>query len=100
MEEGGTRSGNSFNAVKESIADKLERAAGSLSRPAEEGSGALGPYSQQASEWLHQSAEYVRNFDIKRADMQIRNQVRTYPGRTLLISLAAGMLVGYWIRRR
>lgn len=98
MEQSGTRSGNSFNHVKESIAEKLERAAGSLSG-SEEGS-ALGPYSQQASEWLHQSADYVRKFDLKQADMQLRRQIQTYPGRTVLISLAAGVLVGLWIRRR
>ncbi len=97
--ESGIKSGNSFSAVKESIAEKLERAAGSLGRQSEEGSP-LGPYSQQASEWLHQSAAYVRNFDIKRADMQLRNQIRAYPGRSMLVGFAAGILIGYWIRRR
>lgn len=96
--ESGTRTGNSFNALKQSIAGKIERVAGSLER-SEEGSP-LGPYSQQASEWLHQSADYVRNFDVERADMHLRNQIRTYPGRSMLIGLAAGMLIGFWIRRR
>lgn len=97
--ESGTRSGNTFNSVKESIAEKLERAAYSLGRQTEEG-GTLGPYSQQASEWLHQSAAYVRDFDIKRADMQLRSQISSHPGRSMLIGLAAGVLVGFWIRRR
>jgi hypothetical protein len=96
--ESGTQSGNSFNALKESIAGKLDRAAGCLGQ-SEEGSP-RGPYNQQASEWLRQSADYVRNFDVKRADMHLRNQIRAYPGRSMLISLAAGMLIGFWIRRR
>ena len=97
--ENGTMSGNSLSVLKESIAEKLEAAAGSLGRQAEEGT-VLGPYGQQASEWLHQSAAYVRDFDIKRADTQLRDQIRAYPGRSMLISLAAGILIGYWIRRR
>lgn len=97
--ESGIKSGNSFNNIKESIAERLERAAGSLGRQTEEGS-ALGPYSRHASEWLNQSAAYVRDFDIKRVDTQLRNQIRAYPGRSMLIGLAAGILVGLWIRRR
>ena len=97
--ENGTRSGNSFNAVKESIAERLDRAAGSLGRQTEEGN-VLGPYGRQASEWLHQSAAYVRDFDIQRADMQMRNQIRAHPGRTILIGLAAVVMVGFLIRRR
>ena len=99
MEGNGSMSGNSFNIFKETIAEKLHRAAGSLEGQAGEGS-VLGPYSHQASQWLHHSADYVKNFDVHRADMQIRNQIRTYPGRSMLISLAAGILVGVWIRRR
>ena len=96
--ESGTLQGSSFNVLKESIAEKLEQAAGSLGQSA--GGSALGPYSQQASEWLHQSAAYVRDFDIKRADTHLRNQIRTYPGRSMLIGLAAGILIGCWLRRR
>ena len=99
MQQSGATSGNSFNSVKQSIAERLERAACSLKGQPEQGS-ALGPYSRQASEWLHQSAEYVKDFDLQRADMQLRNQIRTYPGRSVLIGLGAGMLVGMWIRRR
>ena len=98
MEPSGTRSGNSFNSIKESIADRLERAAGSLTQV--EGGGTLGPYSQQASEWLHKSAEYVREFDVHKADTQLRNQIRIHPGRSMLIGLGAGVLIGFLLRRR
>jgi len=96
---GPTTTGNSFNSVKQSIAEKLERAASSLGRQSEEGS-VLRPYGRQASEWLHQSAEYVRDFDIQRADAELRNQIRTHPGRTILAGFGVGVLVGLLIRRR
>lgn len=99
MEQSGMKSGHSLNNLKENLADKLDRAAGSLGRQTEEGS-VLGPYGRQASEWLHQSAAYVRNFDIERADTQLRNQIRTYPGRSMLIGMAAGVLLGLLLRRR
>ncbi|MBP1624697.1 MAG: uncharacterized protein H6Q07_2717, partial [Acidobacteria bacterium] len=72
---------------------------GLLGGRTEQGS-ALGPYGQQASEWLHQSAGYIRNFDIERADRNLRNQIRSHPGRSMLIGLAAGLLVGMMVRRR
>ncbi len=96
---GATESGNSFNNVKRSIAEKLEQAAVSLGKQSE-GSHALGPYSQQASQWLHQSADYVRDFDIKKADMELRHQIRTHPGKSLLIGVGVGVLVGLLLRRR
>lgn len=99
MERNGPMSGNSFSTFKENIAERLHRAAGSLARQTGEES-VFWPCSRQASEWLHHSAEYVKNFDVQRADEQIRNQIRTYPGRSMLVCLAAGILVGLWIRRR
>jgi hypothetical protein len=92
-------SGNTFDNVKRAVAEKLEQAACSLGGQTEEGT-VLGPYSRQASEWLHHSAEYVRDFDIKRADMELRNQIRSHPGRSMLVGLGAGILVGFFIRRR
>ena len=99
MENSGAESGRSFATFKENIAEKLERAACSLERQAESGQ-AMGPYSRQASEWLHHSARYVRAFDIKQADADLRNQIRTHPGKSILIGLAAGAVVGYMFRRR
>jgi ElaB/YqjD/DUF883 family membrane-anchored ribosome-binding protein len=95
----GTESCDPFNNVKQTIAEKLERAAASLGRQSE-GGRVLGPYSQQASQWLHQSADYVREFDVKKADTELRNQIRTHPGKSLLIGVGAGMLLGLLLRRR
>ena len=95
----GTETGSSFNSVKQTIAEKLDQAAVSLGGQSE-GGQVLGPYSQQASEWLHQSANYVREFDIKNADAKLRNQIRTHPGKSLLIGVGVGMLLGLLLRRR
>jgi hypothetical protein len=99
MENGGTESSRSFAAFKETIAEKLDRAAGSLGRQSETGQ-ASGPYSRQASEWLHQSAQYIRAFDMKRADADLKNQISLHPGKSVLISLAAGFALGFMLRRR
>jgi len=93
MDNSETGSGNSFSNVKEAIAEKLEQAASSLRR-------ASGGCGQQASDWLHHSAEYVRSFDVQKADMELRNRIRMHPGRCLLIGLGAGIFLGCMLRRR
>lgn len=85
------------NSVKETIAAKLEQAAGSLEKCEE---GGLGPYSRQASQWLRHSAEYVRRLDIAQTDKDIRTMINAHPGRSILVSMAAGVLIGAWIRHR
>jgi ElaB/YqjD/DUF883 family membrane-anchored ribosome-binding protein len=95
----GTESGNSFNNIKQAIAEKLERAAISLGQQSKSGH-VVGPYSQQASQWLHQSADYIREFDIKKADTELRNQIRMHPGKSLLIGVGVGILLGLLVRRR
>jgi outer membrane protein assembly factor BamD (BamD/ComL family) len=93
-----TTSSSSFTRIKETIAEKLEKAAGSLEGT--ESSQALGPYSQQASHWLHQSARYIRSFDIDEADARMRGYIRVHPGQSVLIGVATGFVVGYLVRRR
>jgi ElaB/YqjD/DUF883 family membrane-anchored ribosome-binding protein len=99
MEQNGTAPGDSFGTLKKNIADTLERAANSLGKETETGN-APGPYSQQASRWLLHSADYVRELDIKKADLELRNQIRSHPGQSILIGLVTGVLVGIWLRRR
>ena len=91
--------GNSFNTFKKSIAEKLDQAAGSLRRQTD-GSRALGPCGQQASEWLHYSAEYVRELDLQKTDLELRKRIGEHPGRSILIGLTAGLLAGLWLRGR
>jgi ElaB/YqjD/DUF883 family membrane-anchored ribosome-binding protein len=49
---------------------------------------------------LDQSAEYIRQFDCKPADVKIREFIRQSPGRSLLIAGAVGLIIGAIVRRR
>lgn len=100
FEESG-KSGCCGNA-KTVIADKLHKIAEALGkktadRDAESG---MGKYGKQASEWLDKSAEYVRQFDYKQADVKVRDYVRKNPGRSLVISGVVGLIIGAMCRRR
>jgi ElaB/YqjD/DUF883 family membrane-anchored ribosome-binding protein len=91
-----------FENVKSFIADKLHAVAGVLNEK-EEGQDAqsgISPYGKQASEWLDQSAEYVRQFDYEQADARVREYVRQSPGCSLVIAGAVGLIIGAILRRR
>jgi ElaB/YqjD/DUF883 family membrane-anchored ribosome-binding protein len=91
-----------FENVKSFIADKLHDVAGALNEK-EEGQDAqsgIGPYGKQASEWLDQSAEYVRRFGYEQANTRVREYVRQSPGRSLLIAGGVGLIIGAILRRR
>ena len=60
----------------------------------------IAHYGKQASEWLDQSAEYVRQFDYEQADARVREYVRQSPGRSLLLAGAVGLIIGAILRRR
>ena len=102
MEETTTNPSSTFDKVKNTIADKIHEAADSIRRKSEspDGSSAIGNYGRQASSFLDQSAQCIRDFDIKRADAQLQAQIRENPGRSLLIALGAGFLIGFWLKRR
>jgi ElaB/YqjD/DUF883 family membrane-anchored ribosome-binding protein len=88
--------------VKTIIADKLHNFAEALGHKAadRDAESGVGKYGKQASEWLDQSAEYVRQFDYKQVDVKVRNYVREKPGRSLLISGVVGLIIGAMYRRR
>ena len=60
----------------------------------------IAQYGKQASEWLDQSAEYVRQFNYEQADANVREYVRQSPGRSLLIAGTVGLIIGAIFRRR
>ena len=97
-------SGNStgFENVKNIIADKLHNVADALGEKAagQDAQSGIAQYGKQASEWLDQSAEYVRQFDYVQADARVRECVRQSPGRSLLIAGAVGLIIGAILRRR
>lgn len=98
----GTDTSTGLGNVKTIIADKLHEAAKALDKKAsdKDAHSGVAQYGKQASEWLDQSAEYVRQFDYKQADAGVRNYVRDSPGRSLLIAGAVGLIVGAIWRRR
>lgn len=101
-EKHGSSTSSSFENIKNIVADKLHSAAGTLSdkTASQEMNPSIASYGNQASEWLDQSAEFVREFDFNDADARIRDYVRQSPGRSLLIAGAVGLIVGAMLRRR
>ena len=91
-----------FENVKNSIADTLHNAADALGAKAAEKDSQCGlaQFGRQASERLDQSAEYIRQFNCKPADVKIREFIRQSPGRSLLIAGAVGLIIGAIVRRR
>lgn len=106
-EETATMSHNSdkssgFENVKNIIADQLESAAEVLGEKATDqdaGSG-VAQYGKQASEWLDQSAGYVRQFDYERTEARVRECIKQNPGRSLLAAGVVGLIIGAVLRRR
>ena len=91
-----------FENVKNIIADKLHGAAGVLGKKAEdrEDQSGMAQCEKQATEWLDQSSEYIRQFDYEDADAEVREYVNQRPGQSLLIAGIAGLIMGAVFRRR
>jgi ElaB/YqjD/DUF883 family membrane-anchored ribosome-binding protein len=95
-----SQGGNStFNNIKSVVADKLKAAAQTLEGKAEQNSPASG-YAKQASGWLAGAADYVRDVNTDQVKSDIQRQVRSNPGRTLLIAGAVGLALGALLKRR
>jgi len=88
--------------LKNAVADQLKHAAATIEEKAAsvQGPGQLGEYGRKAADWLDCSAEYVRNIDPDQVKLDIENQVKKNPGRSLLIAAAAGLFLGILVRRR
>lgn len=91
-----------FDQVKAVVADTIHNVAEALRAKAAEQDPQSGVahYRTQASEWLDQSAEYVRSFDYEQADTRVRESIKQNPERSLLIAGAVGLIVGVVWRRR
>ncbi|MFO7554661.1 MAG: DUF883 C-terminal domain-containing protein [Desulfobacterales bacterium] len=101
-ESQGSGKSTGFENVKNIIADKIHKAAEALGEKATNPDAHYGmaQYGKQASEWLDQSADYVREFDYMQADVRIREYVGQRPGRSLLIAGGVGLIIGAILRRR
>ncbi|HEY6328276.1 MAG TPA: DUF883 C-terminal domain-containing protein [Blastocatellia bacterium] len=92
------RANITFDKFKHALADKLQSAASSLeTNAAEQGSHS---YGWQAAELLDRSASYVRQMDPNELRNEIEAEVRSNPGRSLLIAAGAGLLIGIVLGRR
>jgi ElaB/YqjD/DUF883 family membrane-anchored ribosome-binding protein len=98
----GSGKSTGFGNVRNSIADAIHKVAEVLGNKAadQDAQSGMAQYGKQASEWLEQSAEYVRQFDYKQTDAKVREYVRQSPGRSLLIAGAVGLMIGAIWRRR
>jgi ElaB/YqjD/DUF883 family membrane-anchored ribosome-binding protein len=92
-------SGSKLDNIKTTVADKLESAAEALRQKSGQSSNRAG-YVNQASDWLNQTADYVRGIEPAQIKSDIQQQVHSNPGRSLLIAGAAGLALGILLRRR
>jgi len=101
-ESQGSGKSTGFENVKNIIADKLHTVAEVSGEKAadQNAQSGIAQFEKQASEWLDQSAVYVRQFDYERADTRVREYVRQNPGSSLLITGAVGLIIGALVRRR
>jgi hypothetical protein len=92
---------STVDTIKQTVADKLHTVAGAIQRKTGQNreSGVAG-YAGQAAGWLDEAAEYVRDVDQEKVKADLQKQVRTNPGRSLLVAGAAGLLLGFLLRRR
>ncbi|HSF22674.1 MAG TPA: hypothetical protein VLE20_00490 [Blastocatellia bacterium] len=97
--ESGAGRNPALDTIRGKVADGLKSAAGSL-RPQGPQEGAMSDYASQASGWLDNASEYVRDMDVSRVKTDIQRQMRANPGRALLIAGAAGLILGALFRRR
>ena len=81
------------------VAEGLKNAAASLKEKAPQ-HGVISDYASHASGWLDQAADYVQDIKVSRVKSDIQRQMRTNPGRSLLIAGAVGLIVGTLFRRR
>jgi ElaB/YqjD/DUF883 family membrane-anchored ribosome-binding protein len=92
----------SFARIKAQIAGKLHQAAETLRGKAE---GNQTPreavnFGSNASDWLHNSADYIEGMEPKNIKDDITEQVRRNPGKSLLVAAAAGLILGAIFRRK
>lgn len=92
----------SCDELKKILADRIHKVAEALREKAagQDAHSGAAHYRNEASEWLEQSAEYVRQFDYRQADARFREYVKQSPERSLLIAGAVGLVIGTVWRRR
>ena len=92
---------STFEVIKHTVADKLHTAADIVQQKVEQNQGtAVAGYASQASGWLDDAAEYVREIDPQKVKANLQTQIRSNPGRSLMVAGAVGLVLGILLRRR
>jgi len=90
-----------LESVKNTIADKLHTAAGIIEKRVEQNQeNPVADYANRASSWLDDAADYIRDFEPQKAKADLQRQVRSNPGRSLMVAAGAGLVLGILFRRR
>jgi hypothetical protein len=96
------RAGRSVNRGFQNVADQLEDLADRLDSVAglgeARGAARLATVARTSSEYLGDTANYLRTRDVQEMRADLEAQVRTSPLKTLVIALGAGWLVGKIVR--
>lgn len=89
------------DGLKQSVADGLYRAATALDQTVSEhgDKSALADVEQHAVQWLHQSADYIRQFNYEHEEANLRKHINHNPGRSMAIAGAAGLVIGMLLRK-
>jgi len=86
--------------LRDTVAGKLHSAAEVIQEKASQNQNSqIGNYAGQAGKWLDDAAGYVQEANPEKMKSDLQNQVRRNPGRSLLVAGAAGLLLGFLIRR-
>jgi hypothetical protein len=93
--------------LKTTLADKLEQGAGRLRQKASsattgemdaETEGRVRKAGSKMADGMESTAEWLRGADVDSMKSGLENQVRSNPGRTLLVALGLGYVVGRMFR--
>src|SRR4030095_1012364 len=79
------RENSAFNTIKEKVAQGLKNAADSLKTKGPQ-TGEMSDYARKTSRWLDNAGAYVEDLSTSRVKSDIQHQMRTNPGRSLLIA--------------
>jgi len=88
---------DAVDSGRHNAAAAMDRAAGSLDRRAE-GDGVSAMAAGAAADTMQQAAGYLRSRDTGEMWGDVEHYVRDHPGRSVLMAVAAGLVVGRVLR--
>jgi ElaB/YqjD/DUF883 family membrane-anchored ribosome-binding protein len=91
-----------IDQVQNLLAEKLENIAGTIRQKtaSHDEQSEMTSYGEEASQILHQSADYIRRFEYEKAETDVQKFIKEQPGKSLLLAGGAGLLLGLFLRRK